>query len=334
MGKTRTFVVLMKSLGIKLNQNIFIFLLCVLTSDLWGQTRITFGEKTVVKAVSPRECPQPFPYTHADTLLYQRDVIGAYHALKCDSFAVAKMRFEKALKILPKEKANAEIYFELGQMNEREGRHKSAIEDYSIAIQIYPRYIKGLLRRGGMYLLLGETELALKDYDEVLQISPFQIDGLFFRGCTYADMGRYNEAGKDFDALLTQNALDERALYSKALVEEHTGQEMDALEKLNGLVSRFPNNCLYFTARADLEEKMGQMDAADTDWQRALELLPKDVDLLLRRVQFLVRKGDKEAALKCLDKADEFGASIDVTSALRKEIHKGSFTRGKGLKKK
>jgi len=287
-----------------------------------AQTRITLDGKPRVESVSPAERPSARQALAADTARYLRLVRGAYHALSNDSFAVAQARFQQALKVLPHEEANAEIYYELGQLNEREGRQESALADYTRAVEANPRYLKGYLRRGGMCLLLGRTAEAIVDYDQSLRLSPGNSDALFFRALAYANAGQTQQAQHDFETLLSRDPLDERTLYSLALLESRSGKAAQALERMNGLVARFPQRSLYLATRADIEEGLGKQDLARLDWQRVVELSPRDIDYLRRAALFASRDGRRDEALRLVDRMVQAGADYDSLDPLRRTIRK------------
>lgn len=315
-------------------------LLTATVLPLAAQTRIPVTKGSKINAVAPTERPATTPYTPADSARYQKLIIGAYHALSCDSFAVAKNRFEQALKLIPRAQSNVEVLFQLGQLEEREGRQRSAIEYYSRAIKKNHQYTKALLRRGGLFMLTGERQYALNDFTEVLQ-SEYNADALFFRGCVYADEGNYTAAKKDFDRILRKDPLDKRTLYTMALVEMGEGKNAQAIQRLDKLLNRFPQNSTYYAARADAWEGRAQehklnvkvdsteifMQSADKDWHRALDLNPKEVNFVKRYAMFLNNWGKKDEALKQLNEAEGKGIPYTELEQLRTYIRKGHVAK-------
>ena len=284
----------------------------------YGQTIVTLDGKKKIQSVKATE--KPDVYTQADTVLYKRLVMEAYHALRNDSFAVAKVRFEKALKSAPRMDANVEVLYELGQLEERENRYRSAIDYYTRAVKKSPGYSKAYLRRGGMYLLLNEENLAIKDFDKVVTLDSKNNDAVFFRGCAYANISDYQKAAMDFETLLQRNAMDERATYSLALVELQQRKYEDVLIRMNGLVLRYPSKSQYYAKRADVEELMGKLAEADADWGKAMDLSLKNVELLERYVAFLLRQGRKEDALKAVERVENTGVPYTELETLRQSI--------------
>ena len=294
-------------------------LLCPVLS---AQTRVTLGKNSAVQSVEPTERPAAAPYSAADSAQYERLVVNAYRALRNDSFAIAKIRMEKALKLIPKHPSNPELFFQMGQIEERESRYQVAVDCYSRALALTPRYPKALLRRGGMYLLLNNRQAAINDYSQILKHNSTNPEALFFRGCAYADAGQSEAARHDFQTILEDDPFNARTLYSLALLEQHTGSCEQALDRLNGLVSRFPNVTDYYVARAGVEETMGSNQAAETDWKRALELTPQDGKLMVQHAQYLARQGRRSEAYDLLDKAEQYGVPATQTQPLREAFRK------------
>ncbi len=283
-----------------------------------AQTIVTLDGKKKVQSVKATE--KPDTYTQADTVVYRRLVMGAYHALRNDSFAVAKMRFEKALKTAPRMETNVEVLYELGQLEERESRHRSAIGYYTQAIKRNPGYSKAFLRRGGMYLLLNDERMAIKDFNSVIALDSRNNDALFFRGCAYANLAEFQNAASDFEALLERNPLDERAVYSLALIEIQQKKYEDALIRMNGLILRYPGKSMYYAKRADVEESLLKLTEAGEDWEKAMDLSLKDVGLAGRYVSFLLRQGRKEDAYKVIDRVENAGVPYTELEVLRQKV--------------
>ncbi|MBP3774511.1 MAG: tetratricopeptide repeat protein [Bacteroidaceae bacterium] len=299
-----------------------VWLAAVLVQQAWGQARIGLNGTPKVQAVQPTERPVASPYTAEDSARYRRLIQTAYHALQNDSFSVGKSRLEQALKVLPKMPSNVEVYYELGQLEEREGRQRSALDLYGKAIKFNGSYAKPYLRRGGLYLLLGQAADAVADFDKVLHLSPKDEDALFFRACAHADMGHVAAAAADFGALLALHPLDERASYGMALLDVQQKNWQQALQRMDALIGRHPNDSRYYAKRADIEEALGQEAAAAADWAHATDLSPKDAALLKGHALFLARQGRREEALTLLGRGQRMGVPYEDVELLRTAVRR------------
>ena len=290
----------------------------LLPSVACPQTIIPLDGKNKLGSVSSTE--KPDRYTQADTLCYQRWVGKAYIALQNDSFPQAKSFFEKALQAAPRMQSNVEILFELGQLEERENRFDKAMEYYTRSLHKNPRYVKSLMRRGGMYLLLKDFKRAVDDFSSVLYVEAHHMDALFFRGCAYARCGWVDQAEADFSAILQLAPLDPRTHFSLALLDLQRHRPYDAWVRMNGLVSRCPNDSRYYATSADAAEAMDSIVLAYRDWNSAILLSLHDISLLERYVDFLLRQGDKEKALEVVGQAERTGAGTAWIDLMRNRI--------------
>ena len=304
----------------------YLFALLVLMcsiADMSGQARFSLDNKGKLQSAQPTERPESSTlYTQADTVRYRKLVVAAYQALQKDSFAEAKLAFEQALKAVPRMDSNVEVCYELGQLEERDGHTRSAIDYYTRAIKRNSHYVKAYLRRGGMYLMEGEEMMAVKDFNEVISIDYLNKDAYFFRGCAYANNGQYELAEKDFSTLLKRDASDERATYSMALVELHQNKLEDAFIRMNGLILRYPKESLYYATRAEINEKRQLVNDAEKDWQMAVDLMPGELGIVERFARFLMRQHRKSDAMKIIDKAGKTGVSYVELMDLRQRVKK------------
>lgn len=302
------------------------FLLSVLwliSINAYGQARIGLDGSRKLKSAQASERPESSTlYSLTDSIYYRQLLTDAYRALAKDSFGVAKKNFESALKSLPRMDTNVEVLYQLGQLEERESRHQSAIQYYTRAVKKNPGFVKGYLRRGGMYLLLNETENAVKDFDEVLRLDAKNEDALFFRGCAYAKVEQWHQASSDFNHILDITPLNERAAYSLAIVEVQQKKLTDALVRMNGLILRHSSNSQYYAMRADINEKLGAFADAENDWQKAFELSSKDLSLVEGYSLFLTRQRRKDDALNVLERARNAGIPAVQLESLQQQIKK------------
>lgn len=93
----------------------------------------------------------------------------------------------------------AELYVIMGSIKELLKMHKSAISDYTKAIQLEPGYAKVYYYRGYSKTELKQYEDAILDYNMAIQLNPEDAFAYYNRGLAYGDLYRYEEAVKDFD---------------------------------------------------------------------------------------------------------------------------------------
>lgn len=77
-------------------------------------------------------------------------------------------------------------YFNLGQ-------YRSAIRDFSQAIELNPAYGVAYLNRGAAYERIGDSRKAIQDYDESIRLQP-RFLAYYNKGVAYINLGQYRQA--------------------------------------------------------------------------------------------------------------------------------------------
>ncbi|OGS43805.1 MAG: hypothetical protein A2539_06010 [Elusimicrobia bacterium RIFOXYD2_FULL_34_15] len=90
-------------------------------------------------------------------------------------------------------------YYSLGRLNQDNKKHDEAIENYTKAIQIYPKFIEAYDFRGLSYYIKGKYDNAIKDFNKVIEYSPNNGMCYMERGAAYYLKGLSDEAIKDFN---------------------------------------------------------------------------------------------------------------------------------------
>ncbi len=80
-----------------------------------------------------------------------------------------------------------------------QGRLDEAIDKYTEAIRIEPRWEGPYCKRGTAYYDLGQFDLAIKDFNEAIRLDPWGEEGYYGRGFVYKAQGRKAEAIADFE---------------------------------------------------------------------------------------------------------------------------------------
>ena len=63
---------------------------------------------------------------------------------------------------------------------ENAGKYQEAIEAYTKAIELDPKYAVAYYGRGLIYVVLGDYRQAIRDYDKAIELDPKDADGLFY----------------------------------------------------------------------------------------------------------------------------------------------------------
>ena len=88
-------------------------------------------------------------------------------------------------------------WFEKGVAFNDAGNHKQAIEAYSRAIELDPKYARAFIFRGIAYAFLGNYRQAIKDYDRAIELDPTHEKAFFSRGDAYMALGNNRRGIED-----------------------------------------------------------------------------------------------------------------------------------------
>ncbi len=101
----------------------------------------------------------------------------------------------------------------------QQGRHKQALQEYNRAIEIDPDNLYALNSRGRHHLLRGKNpELALLDFERAVQLDRNYAVSFANRGFAYQKLGKKKEALADFETALKLNVTPEqKALLMKEI---------------------------------------------------------------------------------------------------------------------
>jgi tetratricopeptide (TPR) repeat protein len=145
----------------------------------------------------------------------------------------------------------------------------SDIIAYTVLLQSGPAKRRALtyIARGNAYLATGCAKLALLDYGLALRVNPNVPEVTTLKAEAQAMLGRYRQALSTFDSALAAR----------------------------------PRDAEGYGGRAIAHLALGRLDAADADWCRQLEFMPRE--RASARACVLLRLADYEAALPELQRA-------------------------------
>jgi tetratricopeptide (TPR) repeat protein len=74
----------------------------------------------------------------------------------------------------------------------------TAIEEYSEAIRLDPRFGRAYCGRGTAYLKKRDFDAAIADYSEAIRMNPTFAAAYYSRGLAYVEKGKFDEAIADY----------------------------------------------------------------------------------------------------------------------------------------
>jgi len=174
---------------------------------------------------------------------------------------------------------SADEYFNRGVSKFEQGDMQGAIEDYTRAIEIDPKYTSAYLNRahakfksddlmgsiedlitfieldpnnetaynnrGFIRQILGDLEGAVEDYNKAIKINPNFGDAYFNRSTALKFMGNLEGAIKDYNMLIQINPNDVRAYYYRGAAKFDMGDFQGSLEDFSRVIESEENNNIF-----------------------------------------------------------------------------------------
>jgi tetratricopeptide (TPR) repeat protein len=106
-------------------------------------------------------------------------------------------------------------FYEIGEKFEVVANYKDAIENYSKAISLDPKYEKAYLKRAGAYEQQNQKAEAIEDYKKLLALSPKEKEYFYNAGRLLASIRKYEDAD-----LMLRKALERDKGYTEAIMAE------------------------------------------------------------------------------------------------------------------
>ena len=94
-----------------------------------------------------------------------------------------------------------------GLYHEEKGDYKTAVKDYSRALELTPNRSELLIKRAKCYDELQQYQPAIQDLSEVLSMRPYRAEIYILRGKIYTKTSQNNLAEKDFNKAIELNPL-------------------------------------------------------------------------------------------------------------------------------
>ncbi|MDX1613781.1 MAG: tetratricopeptide repeat protein [Candidatus Promineifilaceae bacterium] len=203
----------------------------------------------------------------------------------------------------------------LSQELAQKGKHRSALEEAYHAIQLSPSYLPAHLRVAEIladqnqleaatlklvtiadtYVVRGDKGSALDTYERAVTLAPLDLKTRSRLIALLKEGGQYERALRHYQALAD-------AYYNLAQLDEARSAYVEALR----LTNHIENNDRW---RADLLQRIADIDMQHLDWKRALSaytelstLRPGDEDTALTLIDLLFKAGYRQRALKSLDR--------------------------------
>lgn len=229
----------------------------------------------------------------------------------------------------------AVAFFNKGQDAHEKGDLRAAIENYEKALKIVPDFPEAELQRGNAFQSLGRLDDAEAAFIRAVELRDDWSLALASLGSVLVRKGRFAEAEKH---LLKAIELDELNFPAYAAMTElriKTKASPDVLNalltKLRGLTAKANPTASVWTARASIENRMGDRKGARTSLARALELEPKNQFALAESADVALADDDPAAADGFVRRLETIAPQSDSTRVLSARVLLGQGKQNDAL---
>ena len=227
----------------------------------------------------------------------------AYHGfsrvfIKKDRLDVALAQCQKAIKI---DSSKAEAFATQAEIYLQLGNDSSGIDSYSRAVQIAgDDETKGnyLYLRGVAYYSLNQFEDALDDFQQSCRLRPNHAGGLVWHAATCSRLDKFTQA-----IVCLNRAMEIRP--NAAQQYQKLGQPVaeKAIRHFNRRLAEDDGDVKTYRDRALANQFLSLFASSIDDLTTALDLDPKNADLLIRRGQVYAITGDEKSAIEDFSRA-------------------------------
>jgi tetratricopeptide (TPR) repeat protein len=185
---------------------------------------------------------------------------------------------------------------------------KQAIEEFTVAIRLNPRYEVAYSMRAWVYMQVQEFQKSLADYNQAISINPQYSETYYNRAILKADkLNDIQGALADYNQAISINPQYSEAYYNRAILKADKLNDIQgALTDYNQAILVNPKSSEAYYNRAILKvDKLNDIQGALTDYNQAILVNPKSSEAYYNR-----------AVLKDKKLNDEQGALTDYNQAI------------------
>ena len=148
--------------------------------------------------------------------------------------------FNKVNEIEPK--FHSAAYYNLGLAYWTKGQKDLSVKNYSLAIEVNPKYDDAYYARGTCYYYLNQPEKALADYTKAIEVNNKYDKAYTGRGILNANLKRYDEAIADYSKAIELNPIDASLYNNRAMIYGTLLQWNKSIEDLSKVIELEPQN--------------------------------------------------------------------------------------------
>lgn len=238
--------------------------------------------------------------------------------LEKDSLLLAEDVFRQAMKTSPTNRSNGLLFRYIGQIQERTGRQKEALDSYTVGLNLAPTNAELMMDRATLNYRLGDYDRAVMDCTNALELNTQNVEALFLRAHIYSLQQAFKLGRQDYETLLKADPTNMDAQLGLILLNDKDNRPREAMEQINALVQLYPNRAVLYAVRGGMEHKRKLYELALHDLSQAIELEPRNPDYYVSRATLYLDMKKKKLARQDTQIAVSLGADAKEMASLLK----------------
>lgn len=167
------------------------------------------------------------------------------------------------------------------------GKPREALDDYNAALRLRKNIAEAWIGRSNVYLGLNDLDRAMDNASEAIRLDPQSPEAYNNRGWIRYKTGDFERAHQDFNKSIQLDDEFPKAFSNLGVMLTEQKKYDTALKMLNKAVQLDEFSPLSYTNRANAHLGLGQFKKARADFNKALDLAPKDAETLNGKAWFL-----------------------------------------------
>ncbi len=215
---------------------------------------------------------------------------------------------------------NPKRFFKAGEDFILAGNYQDAVEQLTRAIDLQPDYDRAYLARATAYEELGMLREAAEDYDRAATFLDKKPEVFYEAGRLYFEIEDYEKAIDRLDKSISlkRNYLEPYQVKAKVLMaQERYAEALEMCDNALALKGTTDNFYLHGT----VNEKLGNLEAAEADFVNAITVDQRHVPSLLALADVRLRLGKADLALQHANRAIQLDNENQQAYVIRSKIY-------------
>ncbi|MEO6333700.1 MAG: tetratricopeptide repeat protein [Pyrinomonadaceae bacterium] len=228
--------------------------------------------------------------------------------------------YSKAIELDPK---FAYAYYNRGIARYAKSDAAGAIQDYSKAIELRPDLSEAYGNRGNIYSDSGNYAAAMSDFETAIRLKPTNPLTYNSRGFAFQEQGRLDEAIADYNVAIKLDPKFVVALHNRGHARDLKRDFDLAIADYTAALVIDPNYIKSLGNRGIAYHRRGNYNEALADYSRALELRPGNPSDHYNRAITRTAVGDFRGAIDDYTKAISLATNMQPTDPPRRHVYHG-----------